>query len=322
MTALTRYSEALERQMDVLRVVDALRKAGARIPSPMGDPPFTASENQQLAYMGEMLAGAAPYYWSRELCDLLISSAASLPLDAVLHSDQLPARAGFWWFEAPFEFPCPAHENERDYLVALFWWKASVDPAILRSVSERSGELRQGGGSDGVAWVALVGREGFAGGFPAWMDTLPFGTSIHRWIWDRESGEEETPPSDDYDPVYIEMFTRVVVGGLLLINQRIAMTTHHRAERAARRRMERIGWQHEPVIQVVQLRRRETTHEHPNEHEARDWSCRWFVRGHWRQQPCGPHQSERRTVWVTPYVKGPEDKPVKPPRTTVFAVTR
>lgn len=36
---------------------------------------------------------------------------------------------------------------------------------------------------------------------------------------------------------------------------------------------------------------------------------RWWVEGHWRQQACGPNRSERRPMWIAPYVKGPEGAP-------------
>lgn len=36
---------------------------------------------------------------------------------------------------------------------------------------------------------------------------------------------------------------------------------------------------------------------------------RFVVRGHWKQQPCGPGRSERRMIFVEPYWKGPADAP-------------
>jgi hypothetical protein len=41
-----------------------------------------------------------------------------------------------------------------------------------------------------------------------------------------------------------------------------------------------------------------------------EWSHRWMVRGHWRLQPYGPDHKLRKTIWIDPYVKGPEDKPL------------
>jgi hypothetical protein len=45
------------------------------------------------------------------------------------------------------------------------------------------------------------------------------------------------------------------------------------------------------------------------------WSRRWIVRGHWRNQPCGPSRSLRRRIWIDPFIKGPEDKPFDERRT-------
>lgn len=34
--------------------------------------------------------------------------------------------------------------------------------------------------------------------------------------------------------------------------------------------------------------------------------CRFIVRGHWRNQVCGPFRAERRRIWIAPFWKGPE----------------
>lgn len=43
---------------------------------------------------------------------------------------------------------------------------------------------------------------------------------------------------------------------------------------------------------------------------AIEFSHRFIVRGFWRNQPCGPRNSERRLQWIPPYIKGPEGKPL------------
>jgi hypothetical protein len=53
----------------------------------------------------------------------------------------------------------------------------------------------------------------------------------------------------------------------------------------------------------------EKVESHPG-HGEREYHCRWMVRGHWRQQPCGTQRRFRRLKWIDPYVKGPEDKPL------------
>ena len=54
---------------------------------------------------------------------------------------------------------------------------------------------------------------------------------------------------------------------------------------------------------------------------AIDWSCQWWVGAHVRQQ-WYPSLQEHLPVYIAPFLKGPEDKPIKPRSTPLFAVTR
>jgi hypothetical protein len=40
------------------------------------------------------------------------------------------------------------------------------------------------------------------------------------------------------------------------------------------------------------------------------WSKRWMVRGHWRNQPYGTGRELRKLIWIDPFVKGPDDRPL------------
>lgn len=108
---------------------------------------------------------------------------------------------------------------------------------------------------------------------------------------------------------------------LTFLEQRILIAPQQRAERATRKRLEREGFIHEPLVRVVELRRKQTKSEHHGESDPVEWSHQWIVSGHWRQQ-WYPSLSSNQPIWVMPYVKGPEDKPLKPPRAKVFAVVR
>ena len=72
-------------------------------------------------------------------------------------------------------------------------------------------------------------------------------------------------------------------------------------------------------LRVIQLRRAERSS--PTGEGTHEYSCQWLVSGHWRQQ-FYPSTKEHRPVWIDPYVKGPDDKPFKVPRETVFRVVR
>lgn len=68
------------------------------------------------------------------------------------------------------------------------------------------------------------------------------------------------------------------------------------------------------TITCALLRRRQYASDSEREAEAREYSHRWIVRGHMRNQPVGPRNAKggqrHERVWIAPYVKGPEDKPL------------
>lgn len=68
------------------------------------------------------------------------------------------------------------------------------------------------------------------------------------------------------------------------------------------------------TITVASLRRRRYESDAEREAESRQFTHRWIVRGHMRNQAIGPRNAEggqqHTRVWIAPYVKGPEDKPL------------
>lgn len=51
----------------------------------------------------------------------------------------------------------------------------------------------------------------------------------------------------------------------------------------------------------------------------RQYSHRWWVRPHWRQQAKGPNRSLREPKWIGPHIKGPGDAPlIEKPRVNVL----
>jgi hypothetical protein len=95
---------------------------------------------------------------------------------------------------------------------------------------------------------------------------------------------------------------------LRLMMQTIAERTSERPYRASRKRWakERPGF--DPYVTVVRLRRPRVRHEDGGEHEV-EWAQRWIVSGHWRNQ-WFPSLNAHRQIWISPFVKGPEDKPL------------
>jgi hypothetical protein len=66
------------------------------------------------------------------------------------------------------------------------------------------------------------------------------------------------------------------------------------------------------MVTIVELRARPTARDREPDPAAteRTYTHRWPVEGHWRQQPCGPNNSQRKPKYITDYVKGPAGAPL------------
>ena len=88
--------------------------------------------------------------------------------------------------------------------------------------------------------------------------------------------------------------------------------SRQRLSRARRREAQRLArvTEEQAAVTVLRLRRTRPSREEPEGQHPVDWSCRWIVRGHWRDQWC-PSEQRHRQTYVSPYIKGPEDQPLR-----------
>jgi hypothetical protein len=98
----------------------------------------------------------------------------------------------------------------------------------------------------------------------------------------------------------------------LLMRQPLAEQTTERASRPARRRLARDGLP-APDVRVVHIRRsaRQAGQHAAGDSSSREYGCQWWVNGHWRTYWCGPGRRRPEDRWISPYVAGPEGKPVR-----------
>ena len=115
----------------------------------------------------------------------------------------------------------------------------------------------------------------------------------------------------------------------MLAGTEVAAIARGEVNRATRKRVLK-SIRHNQVT-VITLRRGHHDSDREPGHADIDWSCRWIVRGFWRHQwghgTIGhPHAGQpgpdglclacgARITWVRPYVKGPDDRPLKATRT-------
>jgi hypothetical protein len=307
---VTPYAEALEEQIRLARWCDTQHAASLALeysgPKGFGTRKSDGRAVDALDVLSrwkEALTEATPFYWSPTMCDLVVAAESGLR-GMVLEEALFPAFAGY------------CHFARRPVLTEL--------PEEWQSATAGDCEMA------GVAWYPTT-------------DSVSKRRLVTFTTFDSVTGERRAIPTSmlpwflgDSLETTVGLCVRVGMGAhadrlaqklrligsmLLLLDQTIAVATPRRVDRAAARRAEREKWTAEPIVRVVELRRRVSSASSDGEHGDVDWSCRWIVRGHWRQQWC-PAAREHRPIWITPYVKGPEEKPLKPPRATVFAVVR
>lgn len=115
---------------------------------------------------------------------------------------------------------------------------------------------------------------------------------------------------------------RFLLAGLAWLGQKVLVEERGHVERHRRKAFAREA---KPLagVRIVHLRRA-SYHPTPTDStgEPVNWSCRWVVGGHWRNQPCGPKHGDRKLTWIPPFVKGPEGMPLKVAVQKVYAVER
>ena len=66
-------------------------------------------------------------------------------------------------------------------------------------------------------------------------------------------------------------------------------------------------------VSIIELRRARAVGDaaqQANSAGRRGYDKRFWVAGHWRQQACGPGRKLRKPLWISPFLKGPEEAPL------------
>lgn len=114
--------------------------------------------------------------------------------------------------------------------------------------------------------------------------------------------------------------TQVQMQGIWrLLNQTLAVRTKERPPRGFLKRAQKAKLPTEHVT-IVRLRRPRQEPE-PGDPVIVHWSHRWVVGGHWRNQ-WYPSISMHRQIWISPYVKGPDELPLVVNKARIFALVR
>lgn len=259
------------------------------------------------------IAGYSPTYMVMPEMTYVITTAAQQLFERSVESGDWPTpnpselmtKSGF----VVGKFPgLDVAENDEPFTFDGFMWK-ETDGIVYWTPD---GEQVNG---RGIAVLSLMEVEG---------TLFPF--DVTGWAYD---APWEYLPGTDYDTNWRPGLTtqssawnRVFLYSFFhFIQSRVDV---RKAGRHARRRWERHGPTTSPEwgsVRVVALRKSKTSaHGDPDEEHSREWTHRWVVSGHWRNQ-WYPSEGQHKPIWIDPYVKGDPDKPLIQ-KDTVFKVVR
>jgi len=247
---------------------------------------------QMAERLRRILMEAVPYYWAPEQCRIVERVGPSVPPQWTPLPESFETTAGFFWFARCLRL---ADGGPVRGLRAVAW---RLEPDGLWVVWYCEVESGQ------TVPIAIM----------QWLAQEPFGKVA-------ADVEADAPPEyrQDGTAAAYRQWLAFTAAACAFLEQRILVTRPVRPARATRRRLPvplRDDW-----LRVVALRRRVALGPAPMGHADVDWSCRWLVRGHWREQ-WFPSVGRHRPIFILPYEKGPEDRPLKMPGATIFAVRR
>lgn len=296
--------EALERQLHAIRSLREAIETVNRQPQELRRrvPSNTWSQIREYANEVALLGAARPMFWTAETTAAVASVAPTFALQTITAEREiLYCDIAFCWFAKPI------------LSVSLFGGGTAPVHALTWAFSVAAGEetpmirlaaftVKRNGAPEPVTWTHVLNG--------ATLDSFP----------EPESADLMPDRLSVWRKQCTELFQFVVCAGAFL-RQRIAVAETERADRHARKRIVAAGWTHDPIVSVVQLREREHRVRDDTDSGHREYHWRWMVRAHTRQQ-FYPSIGKHLPVLVGPYLKGPDDKPLKPRTAPIFMVNR
>lgn len=290
------------------------------------------------AHENRKLLDADPIFVSAEMGELVSAAMESFEPEALLPTD-IVSPHGFMYFEEPLQI---RDQRGQDIDLRAVCWS----PVIGSNIHDLNpGEL-PGRAVDGRDDLFYAKPDEMMGHFKGkdyasdWADSAGNVDGIAITLYEAIPGDHpalERYASPRLVPIHItpwwfgmpfdgnefdetgkftgaEWWWKAIQTTFRLMQQQLATRSRYGLDRSGRREAKKYGHR-EREITVVRLRRERSTNMPEGPHEEAHYSHRFVVGGHWRNQ-WYPGSNVHRQIWISPYVKGPEDAPllVKPRR--------
>lgn len=278
------------------------------------DPPQTVPLSP--SFDRTALSRASLWYVTPDMAELVDHSARTLP-PTTLHDDLVPGGWGLVFFARPLT------GHDADTGAEINTWGLLWGVTRLRDLEEGDAFIESGPTyveipkDERVLTISCYGRtaEHFAiDGHSPRSHWYPQGRSDWRW-----GADTDAPTFEGFDEVHRSSMLeerRWLAALWLLAAQPLASTEEVHAPRAARRRIGRAGGRLAPLgespVRLIDVRGSRVPREPGDRSEAtgREYTRRWVVTGHWRQQAYGPGWSLRRPTYIADHIAGPDDRPL------------
>jgi hypothetical protein len=270
---------------------------------------------------------------SPEMFHVVEAAAADLPRDYIMEHWHLFTEHGFLWLPQDIrESEEPLYSDEGWPPISLATWHHGTGTTRRHYEQTEPGEWVESlGAVHSVAgmeinyWWKVPNRDLIV---PVGSDFLPYGmTALGMVSHGYEGGTELLRPEDRLSDA-----TRFILALQLILRQELPTVARWHVPRSDVAGLRRLRLSLDPVL-VIDLRRRKYL-EHPDADDSgsgRKQRVRSVVRGHWHsfwvgpghvQHPGGTEEKVLIQQWVMPYMRGPEDAPIKPRTDTVHVVRR
>ena len=262
-----------------------------------------------------------PIYVSQEMCEVVEAAAPEFQPEPLLETDLITPR-GFLYYERPFEVP-DRYDNPT-WIKAISWQRVfNTGDVMTKAEHDAFVEKLHSEERAPVGWISEVEDEVAAiKGVYAWgialtiytdgklenADVFPAVVPLHLTPWYFGMSFDGNEVDEHGKPTGAAWWWRIVQTTFRLMQQRIATKGFGRPDRASRREGTKLGIPPEREVVVVRLRREAGERNDPSG-ESANYSHRFIVGGHWRNQ-WYPSEQIHRQLYIDDYVKGPEDKPL------------
>jgi len=274
-----------------------------------------ATPSELARHVASRVYRSKPFFITAPITQAIFAASQRLP-EYTFTAESFPCPIGFVWLQEPICLYEGPRFSRRVLLHAFQWYL--------------NNQVEDGQGRIPIMLDGYLVDPDRPKGVPTFHVTINLG-----WTLDEHYGEqaneseqlskhEGSPGHAELSVVMGPVFVRFVASCLSFMEQRITIPVSRPVSRATRRRLQRKQTTFQPsaVVQVVELRRRERPHQEQSDQDDRgppEWHVQWLVAGHWRRH-WYPREKAHKPRYIAPYVKGPQDKPLKPPASQLFVV--